>query len=428
MTHLRRLGALYIRYWPQLAACYLVGLLGRRGAIELAAWAGHDNDVWASLIMPLAGIARLGSYVAMFLLLRPAIPALAALPPRPARRIDVFATVIVPFFAIYLAWKMFAEDWIAFEQRALTYRIGEAMTTPGATDLHPDSLPVGTVTWVLIATALVLRYVLSRFKETLPQWMVAVRVYVDALWVFLGVSFAASRDVTFFVNPAGWLAERRIIVWFSQTRADLFSHVRPLEVAWDAVMWALGTVFGGAAIPLLWLAVAAIVYGVAMPKDWRAAARRVAGDRADRVFDRTAAQQGRMRARWSRMSDTRRAEVRDVLLSRLGNYRPITDSARLILHGGVMALALYVVGYLGLAWLDMAGSFYRPEVDAGYLFRGAARLLGPHPPPFWDAVRPPLVFVSHLIIEPLRVCLIATTVAYCLDNVRGQTVTTASAP
>ena len=38
--------------------------------IELAAWAGHDNDVWASLIMPLAGIARLGSYVAMFLLLR----------------------------------------------------------------------------------------------------------------------------------------------------------------------------------------------------------------------------------------------------------------------------------------------------------------------------------------------------------------------
>jgi hypothetical protein len=51
---------LWLRYWPQLAACYLLGLLGRRGAIELAAWAGHDNDFWASLIMPLAGMARLG--------------------------------------------------------------------------------------------------------------------------------------------------------------------------------------------------------------------------------------------------------------------------------------------------------------------------------------------------------------------------------
>ncbi len=84
---------------------------------------GWDNDLWASLIMPFAGLARLGSYVAMFLVLRPAIPALAALPRRSARRIDVFSNVIVPFFAIYLAWKLFAEDWLAFEQRALDYRV-----------------------------------------------------------------------------------------------------------------------------------------------------------------------------------------------------------------------------------------------------------------------------------------------------------------
>ena len=53
-------------------------------------------------------------------------------------------------------------------------------------------------------------------------------------------------------------------------------------------MWCCETVFGGATIPLLWLAVAGIIYGVTMP-DWRGAARRVAGDRADRVFDRAAA-------------------------------------------------------------------------------------------------------------------------------------------
>ena len=33
------------------------------------------------------------------------------------------STEIVPFFAIYLAWQMFREDWLAFESRALEYRI-----------------------------------------------------------------------------------------------------------------------------------------------------------------------------------------------------------------------------------------------------------------------------------------------------------------
>jgi hypothetical protein len=128
---------------------------------------------------------------------------------------------------------------------------------------------------------------------------------------------------------------------------------------------------------------------------------------------------------------TRREEIRGWARSKLGNFGTIMDSARLILHGGLLALSLYVLGYLGLAWLDMAGSFYRPEVRVGYLFRGAAWLFGPHPLAFWDGVRPTLILISHLIIEPLRVCLIASTVAYCLEHVRaretGET-TTASAP
>ena len=130
--------ALWWRYWPQLAALYLVGLLARRGVIELAAWAGWDNELWASLIMPFAGLARLGSFVAMFLALRSAIPALAALPQGSARRIDVFSTVIVPFFAIYLAWQLFAEDWLAFEVAALGYRMGASMSSPEPTELHRD--------------------------------------------------------------------------------------------------------------------------------------------------------------------------------------------------------------------------------------------------------------------------------------------------
>jgi hypothetical protein len=44
--------ALWWRYLPQLVALYLLGWLDRKGAIELAAFVGWDNDIRASLIMP----------------------------------------------------------------------------------------------------------------------------------------------------------------------------------------------------------------------------------------------------------------------------------------------------------------------------------------------------------------------------------------
>ncbi len=346
---------LWWRYFPQLAALYLLGWLGRKGAIELAAYVGWDNDVWASLIMPFAGLARLGSFVAMFLVLRSAIPALAALPRRSARSVDVFANIIVPFFAIYLAWKLFAEDWLDYETAALNYRVGDAMTraleTGESSGLHPDQLPVSGVTWVIIASALVLRYVLGKFKESLPGWVIAVRVYVDALWVFLTVSFAASQGASFLINPMGWIAERRIVVWLNTTRADLFSIFQPLETLWDAAMAVLRTAFGGATIPLLWLAVAGIIYGVSMP-DWRGAARRVVGDRADRVFDRAAAGRKRFTERGWRIPQTVGEKVSEWAKGKVGDYQPdrrfgAADPARR--RAGVDAV------YLRLSRVGVAG-------------------------------------------------------------------------
>jgi hypothetical protein len=225
----------------------------------------------------------------------------------------------------------------------------------------------------------------------------------------------------------GWIGERRIVVWANTTRAELFSHVRPLEALWDAAMAVLRTAFGGATIPLLWFAVAGIIYGVTMP-DWRGAARRVVGDRADRVFDRAAAGRKKFTERGWHIDQTVRERFRGWVRLRMGSYSTIVDSARLILHGGVLGLALYIFGYLGLAWLDVAGAYYHPEVGLGHLFRFIAWIFGPHPLEFWNGFSDTIALISHVIIEPLRVCLIASTVAYCLEQVRTEQTTAASAP
>lgn len=409
---------LCIRYFPQLLACYLVGWLLRTGAIELAAWAGYDNDLWASLIMPLAGMARLGSYVAMFLVIRGGLPTVATLPRRESRRIDIFATIIVPFFAIYLAWQMFREDWLAFSYLTLEYRTGTPASAT-ALEIDPRMLPVGTVTFVIIGVALLARLVLARVKDKLPAWFLVVQVYLDALWVFLVLTFSASRGVTLLINPTAWISERRIIVWFNDTRDSLLSHTQVLQKLWDAVMWALGTVFGGAAVPLIWLAVACIVYGAGDKADWHTEVRRLGGERAGRWIDRSAAARTQLGTRWQRLPGKVRSEVRDQFTGQIGKFKPIVDSAHVIAAGGLPAVALYVLGYLGLAWLDMSGSFFRAQLGSGYLFRGMGWLLGPHDIGFWFGTWDLMALISHSLTEPLRVCLIAVTLNWCLTRYRA---------
>ncbi len=407
---------LCLRYFPQLAACYLVGWVLRVGVIEWAARVGYDDDLWASLSMPLAGMARLGSYVAMFLVIRQGIPALAGLPTRSARQIDIFATVIVPFFAIYLAWQMFREDWLAFEYAAAPYRAGKAMTTVGPTELNPEMLPAGTVTLVIIGAALVARFGLGRLKERMPSWLLPVQVYLDTLWVFLVLTFSASQGVTLLINPSVWLAERRIVVWFNETRESVFSHLQLLESAWNAVMWALSTVLGGAAVPLIWLAVACIVYGATPKADWHAAARRMGGDRAGHWIDRSTPTRTRLGTRWERVPGKVRTEVRDQFTGQIGRFKPVATrhtSLSRVVCSHCRCTCSAISGLPG--WTCRAASSGRKSGRA-ISSAGWDGCSGPHHITFWFGIWDLMGLISQTIIEPLRICLIATTLAWCLGR------------
>ncbi len=171
----------------------------------------------------------------------------------------------------------------------------------------------------MIGSAFVMRYALSRFKDRLPGWTIAVRVYVDALWVFLTCQFLGQPGGhRSWSTPSGWIgrAPDRGVVQQHSCRAVL-----PLSAArnaWDAAMWALRTVFGGAAIPLLWLAVAGIVYGVS---HGRLAERGPAGRRRPRaaLFERARRSQEAIHSRWMARPRTVGEKIRDWVARRLGN-------------------------------------------------------------------------------------------------------------
>ncbi|MDT5009371.1 MAG: hypothetical protein QOH57_988 [Mycobacterium sp.] len=414
MNPLVRPFALFWRYWPQLVACYLVGTLARHWGIELAAWAGHDNEWATALIMPMVAIARLGTYAAMFLVLGRAVPALADLARRSARSVDLFTSIVIPFFAVYVAWQLFRQDWIDLESRAQDYRVEAAVTSAVTTDFHAAGLPATTVTWVLVGAALLVRAVLTLLGSRLPKWLLAVRLYADALWVFLSLTFFFKAGLEMVVKPGKWLSERRVVVWLDTTRADLFSHVRPLEIAWEYLVSAIHVVFGGAAVPLMWLGVAGIVYGASASGGWRGAVHRTVGRRATEFIERTA--QGKVSPRWGRVPGTWQSKLLEFFRSLSDRFEPIVDSIRIVLHGGVFALSLYVLAYLVLAWLDMSGSFYGLQTTSGYLVRGMAWVLGPHPFAYWVGFSDLLGLLSDVVIEPLRICLITSTFAYCLEH------------
>ena len=77
LTIVRRTVSLWWQTWPWLVAIYLIGWFLRYWALHLAIHVGLSHgDFWGSLILPLAPLVRLLTYLAMFLVIRSVTPGL----------------------------------------------------------------------------------------------------------------------------------------------------------------------------------------------------------------------------------------------------------------------------------------------------------------------------------------------------------------
>ncbi|MEW2012410.1 MULTISPECIES: hypothetical protein [Microbacterium] len=380
---------LLVRHWPALLAWYLAGTLGRYVGLEVAGYVGGYTALGGILLLPLAILAKLISLVAMFLVLRDGMVRLGAIAPPPteprARRVafrDAMLSSTLPFMAIYGAIGLLKADFAVYVDTAAQVRLGRGLTGVISGVEVDTSGTVASLTWepwtvAVVIAAFVGRWAWGRWNPRLPRWTGLAATYLEGLWVFLTVLLLGDL----VTEVTSWVQSRRAIEWVDGLREAAGSFFAPLGWAWDTVALVVGEVVGLIALPLAWLTVAGVVYGQAVAPQgvqWR-------GDLVQRA-----------RARYGTLPQRLRRRLGDIGSGVGSRFQPIWRTLVLMWRGGPVLVGAYVLAYVVVQLLDPLLTF------------GLTRVIGPHGvDDFWRAAGGLLLGIPALVIEPIRVSLIA---------------------
>jgi hypothetical protein len=392
---------LVVARWPQLLALYLAGWLARYMLIELASVFGAFSALAGLLVLPLAILARLGSFIVMFLVLRDAMPAFSDLndrgddgvdragrrPPR-GKVSEIFLVSIVPFFAFYAVWQLFEEDTVQYAKSALEKtNFFDDSVTSSAINLVLDPMSIA-----IVVVAFIGRYLIKRFASKLPRWTNLIAVYLESVWVYVTIFLIVDQVEV----VQAWVDSRAAIHLFTDLRATLTEMFAPLGALWGAVEWLIGAAGGLVLLPLAWLTLAGIVYGRALvqPK----IALRVENSRLARVRSRLGVLPAGVRTR-----------AKDAGKEFVGRWTPLANAVVLIWRAGVFPMGIFVLAYTVLEaanyWLRLAG----------------VQLIGPHPlESWWMNFDDMLSFGVSVLVEPLRIALIAAAYDFCLRRLEER--------
>ncbi|MFS0868292.1 hypothetical protein AB3M83_13270 [Microbacterium sp. 179-B 1A2 NHS] len=401
---IRTTGRLLAGHWPALAAWWLAGTLGRYLGIELAGFVGGYSALGGILLLPLAILAKLVSLVAMLLVLRDGMVRLGVIAPPPTERRrraiafrDALLSSVLPFIAVYAVLGFLREDVAAYldaalqkasERRAVGLSGGVAVDTSGAV----DQLSWEPWTLAVVALAFAGRWAWTRWNGRLPRWSAVIATYLEGLWVFLAayVIGEAVGQVT------SWVDSRQAMAWLGDLREGIGAWFAPLGWLWDAVGVVAGEAGDLLLVPLAWLTIAGVVYGQAVNPQgvqWR-------GGVAMRARERYGSVPQRLRRR-----------LNDIGSSVGSRFRPMWRALVLMWRGGPILIGGYVLLYVVVLLAEQL------------LRMGLIRLVGPHEFfEFWRVVGGPLLLLVPLVVEPVRVALIASAYDATLGALIGAPV------
>ncbi|AEH87595.1 hypothetical protein [Mesorhizobium opportunistum] len=406
------------RFWPQLVALVLAGVLAGDILLQLAAKVALANHFAGLAMLTLVALAQLVVTVAMFHVLRPGLPNVLAAQRgadkaatadshnnaadrRGSRLVRMITIALLPFFAYYAAWGFLGDIVRQYSRETLDQAdFGQSANVLDVLDSR----------WLLVSVAvswLIRR--LAKFMQgkttALSFWQIVV-VICETNWIFVGL-YVISRWKD---SALQWLMSRN---FWSAVQASIDGLASPVPMATAAAMVpveitsiAPSTVavnlFFYMLLPLIWLVMAALIYGYDVRDD--AALMRV---------------HGRLEGfgqRYAGLPKFLRDFVEHFVKGYRSRYLPIANGVRLTVSSSLVLLCTLVVGYRLLDW------------GAAWLWLGATRLIGPHELDVWQIFSRGVTLLfgspfqdssTGILVEPLRICFLAAVLETAFSLSKG---------
>jgi hypothetical protein len=387
----RLTGVLLWRHWPALLFWFLMQRVSYDVTMALAIKLAESSVLLSFAALSTLVVFQLIGTIAMFHVLRPSLPSATAREmPTPLRfsrdetMTRVLAIALLPFFAYYAAWGFL--DGIKRD-----FRLDYLFSIWYDRQENLDDIFSIRGLWIALIVAWFVRHLSRRRAQRTghTRWSIIATI-CEAYWVFVGVVAVGKliglgkawwHDRVVYQAVAQWW-ENPFIGWLS-----LEPLKRIVDPLWDLVT----TVASAATMPLIWLAIAALIYGLDLKRRHRL-------DAADARLRQLGAHYNRMHAVWKRAADKLTAGW-------TSKGVPVINSIRLVLRAGVPALAMLCIGWQLLAFVD------------AWAWRCLVNIIGPHEFAWWNVIGHPLALLFNgpysmrpaLFTEMIRVTLLAAT-------------------
>jgi hypothetical protein len=183
---------------------------------------------------------------------------------------------------------------------------------------------------------------------------------------------------------------------------DQVPLIRDLKRSLEVLAPYLPDMKDGLVQPLVWLAMAAVVYSSSMTED----AKVIEGTRVE----------ARVSGLWQRLPGPVQAAVEFFSRGFRDKYIPLVNGFRLVLSGGALFYLTFCLVYVALEALASVG------------FIGLTKLVGPHEVLWWQMWEGAVSFPVNLVHEVLRICLLAVAFDLALRRASARPVPKPTSP
>ncbi|GII77649.1 hypothetical protein Sru01_26310 [Sphaerisporangium rufum] len=390
------------RLFLPLAFFYTLGAVAHQGVMLAAVFLARPEGWHAYLgfgVLSLGLLITLAAYIAMLNTAGRALGDRRVEARSPDERerglLDAVAHTLLPFLVFYSAWNLFRKDLQEFQLLS--------------NELHPqinlESIDVLLNLFNVNVLLVVITFLIFLVKVACERLYAATgrrpfgvaNSAFECMWMFFGIISLGQ----WIGDAVEWLTSR--VVWAdAMGLADRLPLVREVKQGLEVLSPYFPDIKDGLIMPLVWLAMAAIVY-TSFVTDEAALLR---GTRAE----------ARVSGLWLRLPGPVRTAAEFFSRGFRDKYVPLANGLRLVLRGG------------GLFYLTFCLVYAALEALASVAFIGLARLVGPHEILWWQMWEGAVTFPVDLLHEVLRVSLLAVAFDLALRRGAGRAAARGPAP